>query len=208
MMLPKLPPNSAAIIVGPPLSGKNQVLTQLMLENLKQKQPVIHLSTDKSTEDVKKDLLQNRIYYGPYKNILRFIDCYSMQMGSNLQDTDDTKRVPGPLALNEISIAISQIETEFYKINPKHFIIFDSLSTLLMYSNAQLIGRFLQVLIAKIRNAGGTIIFTLEEGMHDPKEIVTIEHLMQAIIHIKHEKGKVLIKADGIPEFEDWKMLK
>jgi peptidoglycan/xylan/chitin deacetylase (PgdA/CDA1 family) len=68
-----------------------------------------------------------------------------------------------------------------------------------------MVGRFLQILIAKIKNAGGSVLFTLEEGMHDPKDMVTIEHLMQAIIHVKKEKEKIVIKADGISGFEDWK---
>ena len=204
MPFPQLPENSAAIVIGPPLSGKKQFLYNYMLESLKNKQPVLFILTDTSPEDIKKELVKNKIFYGPYVNILRFVDCYSHQAGNNINDTNDTLRISGPLALNEISIAVSKIEAEFYKINPKHKIIFDSLSTLLMYSNPQMIGRFLQIQIAKIKRAGGSILFTLEEGMHDKKDMITIEHLMQAIINIKKENNKVLIKAAGIQGFEEW----
>jgi KaiC/GvpD/RAD55 family RecA-like ATPase len=197
-------PNSAAIAVSPPLSGKKEFIYSHLIQSLKNKEPVIFLSTDISTEEIKRDLVKNKIFYGPYASILRFIDCYSQQAGNNVQDTSDTIRVPGPIALNEISIAISQLETEFYRISPSHIVLFDSLSTLLMYSNPQMIGRFLQVLIAKIKNAGGSVLFTLEEGMHDPKDMIPIEHLMNAIIHIKQEQGKILIKAEGISGLEDW----
>lgn len=203
-----LPENSASILVGPPLSGKKQLLYNYMLEGLKNKEPVLFISTDTSPEEIKKDLVKNKIFYGPFVNILRFVDCYSQQAGNNVQDTNDTIRISGPLALNEISIAISKIEAEFYRINPKHRIIFDSLSTLLMYSNPQMMGRFLQVMIAKIKRAGGSILFTLEQGMHKKQDIITIEHLMNAIIHIKYEKDKILIKADGIQGLEEWKELK
>jgi len=203
-----LPPNSASIIVSPPLSGKKEFLYQHLIQSLKNKEPVVFLSTDASSEDVKKELVKNKIFYGASGNMLKFIDCYSQQAGNNVEDTSDTKRVPGPLALNEISIAIAQIEAEFYKISPKHKIIFDSLSTILMYSNPQMIGRFIQVLIAKIKNAGGSVLFTLEEGMHDPKDMVTIEHLMNAIIHVKKEKNKIRIKAEGIKGFEEWSEFK
>ena len=204
MPFPQLPENSAAILVGPPLSGKKQLLYNYMLEGLKNKEPVIFLSTDISPEEIKKELVKNKIFYGPFVKILRFIDCFSHQAGNQVQDTTDTKRISGPLALNEISIALAQLEAEFYRINPKHRIIFDSLSTVLMYSNPQMVGRFLQVLIAKIKNAGGSILFTLEQGMHKPQDIITIEHLMNAIIHIKHEKDKIFIKADGIHGLEEW----
>lgn len=200
----KLPPNSASILIGPPLSGKKEFLYKYMLERLKDKEPVIFLSTDTSPEDIKKDLVKNKIFYGTYSKILRFIDCYSQQAGNNLEDTNDTKRVSGPLAFNEVSIVLSHLEREFYNINPKHHIIFDSLSTILMYSNPQMMGRFLQILVAKIKNAEGSILFTLEEGMHEQKDIITIEHLMNVIIHIKHEKGKTLVMADGVDGLDDW----
>lgn len=207
MPLLQLPTNSASIVVGPPLSGKKQLLFNYMIEGLKNKEPVIFLLTDTSPEEIKRELVKNKIFYGPFAKILRFIDCYSQQAGNPIQDTIDTKRISGPIALNEISIALAQLEAEFYKISPKHRIIFDSLSTLLMYSNPQMVGRFLQVLIAKIRNAGGSVLFTLEEGMHKPQDMITIEHLMQAIIHVKKEKEKIMIKADGIEGFEDWSKL-
>ena len=203
-----LPPNSASILISPPLSGKKEFLYIMLKESLKNKEPVIFFSTDTSPEEIKRELVKNKIFYGPYTRILKFIDCYSQQAGNNVQDTSDIKRVSGPLALNEISIALSQIEAEFYRINPTHKIIFDSLSTILMYSNPQMVGRFLQCLIAKIKNAGGSVLFTLEEGMHKPQDMITIEHLMSAIIHIKHEKDKILIKADGIQGMEEWNELK
>ncbi len=199
-----IPQNSASIVISPPLSGKKEFIYRIIQDTLKSKEPIIFLLTDSSPEDIKKDLMKNRIFYAAAGNKLRFIDCYSQQAGNMLEDTPDTKRVSGPLALNEISIALAQFEAELHKINHIHKIIFDSLSTLLMYSNPKMIGRFLQILIAKIKNAEGSIIFTLEKGMHDKKDIVTIEHLMQAIIHIKKKNNKTLIKAEGIEGLEKW----
>jgi hypothetical protein len=66
-----------------------------------------------------------------------------------------------------------------------------------MYSNAEAIGRFLQILLAKIKNLEGDSIFTIEQGMHDDKAIVTIEHLMDSIIELKKENNKLLIKENG-----------
>ena len=149
MTFPKFPPNSASIIINPPLSGKKEFIYKYLQESLKNKEPVIFLLTDTSPEEIKKDLVKNKIFYGSSKNILRFIDCYSQQAGNMVQETPDTKRVSGPLALNEISIALAQLEAEFHRINPTHKIIFDSLSTILMYSNPQMIGRFLQILDRK-----------------------------------------------------------
>jgi KaiC/GvpD/RAD55 family RecA-like ATPase len=138
-------------------------------------------------------LLKEKIFF---KN-LYFVDCYSQQAGLNSQKSENIKYVSGPLALNELSIAVSDFQREFLKKEIPHLIIFDSLSTLLMYSNAEAIGRFLQIFLAKIKNLQGDAIFTIEQGMHDDRAIVTIEHLMDSIIEVKKEGSKVLIKENG-----------
>lgn len=195
-----LPGKSAFVVIGPPLGGKKRFVFQYLKSSLKKGLPVVFLSTDSSSEDVKRALVRDRIC----KGVFRFIDCYSLQAGDSVSDTDDIRFVSGPLALNEISIALAEFEKEFSLINVSHLVVFDSLSTLLMYSNASMVGRFLQVLIAKIRASGGSIIFTLEQGMHDPKDMVTLEHLMNSIIHVKYSKNKHLFMAQGIEGFEDW----
>ncbi|MBU2561166.1 MAG: RAD55 family ATPase [Nanoarchaeota archaeon] len=201
-----LPKNSAALLIGPPLSGEKQVLFSYLLESLNNSTPVLLISTDKSPEEIKKDMLQMKIFVTKFETakLLKYIDCYSKQTDESIKDTDCIRRVSGPLALNEISIALSDIERDFIRLNPAHNVIFSSLSTLLMYSNPQMVGRFLQVIIAKVKKAGGSILLTMEEGMHDEKVIVTIEHLMDAIIHVKKEGDKTMIRADGVPGFEKW----
>ena len=202
----KLLDNSANIVISPPLAGTSQFLYLSLKESLKSKIPVLIILTDKSPEDFKKDLLKNKMFIGANEaqENLMFVDCYSRNTGGDVKDSNSIKRVSGPLAMNEISIAVSEAERKFIKKSEKHLVILDSLSTLLMYSNPQAVGRFIQVLIAKIRQAGGSVIFTLEEGMHDEKVMVTIEHLMNSIIHVKLSDGKVLVKASGISGFEDW----
>ncbi len=199
-----LPGKSASIIVSAPLAGKKDFIYKHLRERLEEGEPVIFLLTDSSPEDIKNELVKDKFFFGKYVELFRFIDCYSQQAGNLMQDKPDTRRVAGPLALNEISIALAQLEAELHKKNEKHTVIFDSLSTLLMYSNPQMVGRFLQCLIAKIRGAGGSVIFTLEEGMHDPKDMVTIEHLMNVIINVKKEEGRVMIKASGLEGSNDW----
>ena len=203
-LLQKIPENSACVVIGPPLSGKNELIYEYMIQSLKNKIPVMFITTDSSAEDVKKDLVKRKIFYGPYKDNLIFIDCYSHQAGNLVSNASDTKRISGPLALNEISIAISNVQKIFYKKSQKHLVIFNSLSTLLMYSNPQMVGRFIQLMIAKIKQAGGSVFFTLEEGMHEKNIIITIEHLMNAIMQVKKEHGKILVKSTGLNEYDDW----
>ncbi|NQU79654.1 hypothetical protein HQ545_07835 [Candidatus Woesearchaeota archaeon] len=201
-----IPKNSAALLIGPPLTGEKKVIYNYISDALNDNTPVLLISTDKSPEEIKKDMLQHKIFITKFetKKTMKYIDCYSQQTDELIKDTPSIRRVSGPLALNEISIALSDIEKEFIRLGQHHNIIFNSLSTLLMYSNPQMVGRFLQVIIAKVKKAGGSILLTMEEGMHDEKVIVTIEHLMDAIIHVKKEEEKIMIRADGISGMEKW----
>lgn len=201
-----IPNNSANIVISPPLEGKRLFIYKLIGYKLKKKEPVLYIATDASPEDIKKEMVKHKIFFGDAeaKDLLKFIDCYSHHVGDHKPGSKSLKRVSGPLALNEISIALSDAEKEFIKLNDKHTVIFDSISTMLMYSNPQAVGRFVQVTIAKVKKAGGTIIFTLEEGMHKPDVMVTMEHLMNSIIHVKHEKNKIFVKSEGLDSLNNW----
>ena len=193
-------PKKSMLVLSKPLEGKREFTEDYVKNAIKDNKAILFVLTDKNPGQVKKELIESKIFF---KSVY-FVDCYSMQTGGECKEEENVKYVSGPLALNEMSIAISEFERDFLRKETPYAIIFDSLSTLLMYSNANAIARFLQVLIAKIRNFGGNAVFTLEEGMHDPKDIATIEHLMDGIIEIKKEKKKVFSKEAG----EDWTGLK
>ena len=173
--------------------GKREFIDHYAKNAIKDNKTLLFVLTDKNPEQMKQEFLKDKIFF---KN-LYFVDCYSLQTGGKIQGNEDIRYVSGPLALNEMSIAISEFGRKFLKDEKKYDVIFDSLSTLFIYSNAEAIARFLQVLIAKIKNLEGDVLFTLEEGMHDDKAIVTIEHLMDSVVEVKKESNKLLIKESG-----------
>jgi len=181
------------LVLSKPLEGKREFIENYAKNAIKENKTLLFVLTDKNPEQLKQELLKDKIFF---KNIY-FVDCYSQQAGLNCQKSENVKYVSGPLALNEISIAISDFQREFLKKEMPHLIIFDSISTLLMYSNAEAIARFLQVFIAKTKNLEGEVVFTIEQGMHDEKAVVTIEHLMDSVIEVKKEGHKILAKESG-----------
>ena len=186
------------LLIGPPLSGKRIFLYEYLKNKLENNIGVIFVTTDKLPENIKKELIKENFFFGKYsdRKMLMFIDCYSNHIEEFLPDTDNIKRISSPIALNEISIALSNIERDFVMNGLKHTVIFNSLSTLLMYSNPQTIARFLQVIIAKIEKSDGSSLFTIEQGMHDEKTIFTIEHLMKGVIKIKEENNKIIVNIE------------
>jgi archaellum biogenesis ATPase FlaH len=191
---------TATLVLSKPLEGKSEFINYYVKESIKKNKIPLFVLTDKTCQEVKQEFLKDKVFF---KN-LYFVDCYSQQTGNFAKNTENIKYVSGPLALNELSIALLELEREFAKKEIPHTIIFDSLSTLLMYSNAEAIARFLQILIAKIKRFNTNIIFTLEEGMHDQRAVITIEHLMDSIIELKKENNEVLIKRKEKGHTEGW----
>jgi len=196
----KFPPDGAILLIGPPLSGSKEMLFSYVAAALADKRGVTFVTTDAAPEELKRELVGRKIFFGTQ---IRFIDCYSPLAEESAPDSPGVKRVSGPLAFNELSVAISEAEREFAADGKKHALVFNSLSTLLMYSNAEAVGRFAQVIVAKAKKTGGAL-FTIEQGMHDEKTIVMMEHLMDAVVEARAEAGRVLVRARGIPGCEDW----
>ncbi len=196
----------ATVLVGPPLVGEKEFIYNYILSKLKGGMPVVIISTDASPDGFKKRYIKGKMLLEKFEDegLLKYIDCYSKNAGEKVVDTSSIKRVSGPLALNEISIALNDVQKSFLGKFEGHTVIFNSLSTLLMYSNSNAVARFIQVFISKVKRADGDIIFTLEQGMHDEKTIVTLEHLMDDILEMKKEGTKIMIKARGIEGYEDW----
>ncbi len=186
----KIPERSAILILGPPLSSKDNILYSLVSKELVHDSSVIFITTDHFPKDIEDILQKYSINPKKYEKSgnLRFIDCYSAQARDTYSHTEAAVITPGPLALNEISVALAEIENFLYRKNKKQFVIFQSLSTLLIYSRPEAIERFVQVIVARTKRVNGTIIFTIEEGMHDEKVVVGFEHLMDGIITLSDKK--------------------
>ncbi|MFH1592125.1 MAG: ATPase domain-containing protein [Candidatus Woesearchaeota archaeon] len=191
----KIPERSAILVIGPPLSQKDKIFYEIVSKALNNKKTVLFITTDHFPKDVESSLQKNKILPEKYEKEgnLKFIDCYSAQTQNTVSDTAVIKRVPGPLALNEISVALAELENYFYKKNKKQYVFFQSLSTLLMYSTPEAVGRFVQIITARTKNVDGSIVFIIEKGMHDEKVVASMEHLMDGVVEVDGRKVKVKI---------------
>lgn len=207
-LLASLPQRSAILLVGPPLSGQNEFLSSYVKQAIGSSDPMLVITTDKQPEDFISTFISG-VDVKPYEEAkkIRFLDCYSKQVEDGIKNTPTIKRISSPIALNEISIGLSEIERDFVNLNKTHRVVVNSLSTMLMYSNPNMIGRFTQVIIGKIKKASGSCVFLIEEGMHDQNVLVTLEHLMDVVVFIKKEQDKTMVKAQGISGFSDWSEL-
>lgn len=196
------------LLIGPPMSGKDIILKRIMYNGASKKETaVITVSTNEPAPLILEWFTENKLEL-PVSRI-GIIDCVPKMHGGNGLENESIKIASSPLDLTGIGIKISQF-FEYFLLKKKVLNIqlhINSLSTILMYSNIQIVFRFLHVFTGRIKTYGGLGIYVLEGGMHDEHTITTLKQLFDAVIEIKLENDMNYIRMVGlstktIPWFE------
>ncbi len=187
---------SNILILGPPGPEKTALGLHFINEGLDNKQSCIYTTSDVAPNEIEERAgemgvdVSSRIGKG-----FTFIDCYSWALGTPPVSRQDIQ-VPGPNALDDMSIAVAQSIQETGK-DPKTGprMVLHSLSTLLLYNNPEITFRFVQITGARLKAAGCTTLYFLESGMHEERMVVTIKHLMDSVVEMKNENNKSYLTA-------------
>lgn len=201
-----LPEKTTILLKGPPGCGKTTLSQQFLYSGLKKSEPGFYITLDSSPDDVAKTMEKFKWDVKPHmkKKKLYFLDAYSWKAGGG-KKSENVKVIDGGLDINAINLSIAEI---FEKIDAdSNRGVFDSLSTLLLYTPPELVVRFIPMMIAKSKKANSTQILILEEGVHDEKIVNTISYMVDGVINIKMEGNKRQIqisKIKGANCSRDW----
>lgn len=177
-----IPAGSSILLVGPPGCGKSTIAQQFIIEGLKTDQPGLYTTLDISPEEV----IESMKKFGRFsEKDLKFIDAYSWRIGK----TEDDHTISNLANINEINIMVTRT-IEAMKESDVKRTVFDSVSTLLLYADPILVVKMMPVIIAKLKAAKFTQILILEEGVHDPKTVATLNYLTDGLIEFKMEEDK------------------
>ncbi len=193
-----IPLKSNVLVYSPPFIGKEIILKRFALSGLQEGENVVFILTDKSFKDMKEEMLKLDKKYEEYERDgkIRYIDVYSPSV--ELQEESEWATfVDSPINRERIASSIIQI---IKKEETKYRIIFDSLSTLIVYSDAKAVFRFLQVLSGMCKRSNATSMFSMTRGMHEEIEVQTIKHLMDGVIEMKEEGARFQLRVQGCGE--------
>ncbi|MEM3364781.1 MAG: RAD55 family ATPase [Candidatus Micrarchaeia archaeon] len=195
---------SNVLVIGPPGSEKVSIALKFIESGAEDGDGMVYITTDVAPAELEEK--SKKISELANKDLV-FIDCYSWTLGAQ-QGTRRDIMVPGPSALNDLSIGIAQAMQRIFKPEKKLRVVMQSLSTLLLYNNPEVIYRFTQITGARLKNSNAATLFLIEEGMHDEKVVTTIKHLVDAVIEVKNEDGKVLARApmNGVTQWKEIKL--
>lgn len=136
------------------------------------------------------DILNKAANYGINlnRNNIFFIDCYSNTLGKAAEPNERILTVSSPSSLNDLSLAINDI-TKLAN-GKKIRVIFDTLSTFVIYNPSDSIRKFLGVIEGRLRSANATVIYLVDDGVHDKQLLSLIEHGMDGVYQITETSGK------------------
>lgn len=194
-----LPQGSFTLVYGPPFLGKDVLARHFLLAGLRAGNPGIVVLTDDSAASVRAELTATDSSYpkAEQAGLPQFVDAYSRSIGA-AEAAPGVEYVDGAMDLNGISLAVNNAERKVLPDHPTHRLVFDSVSTLVTYTNAQTVFRFLQVLIGRTKLAGATGLLLLDQGMHTDAEVQMLKHLVDGFLEVKTENAKNLLQVQGV----------
>lgn len=194
-----IPARSRALMFGPSFQGKEVLARQTAISTLLAGQPVVFVLTNSTALDCIAHLerMDPDVAAAIEDGTLLFVDTYANSIGVT-EAHPNIEYVESALDLNGITMALNKQQGRILSKHEEHLVIFDSVSTLVLYSNAQSTFRFLQILVGKARQVGAASLVLLDDGMHSEPEVQMFRHLCDGAIEIEADKSHTRLRVTGL----------
>lgn len=181
--LDRLQPGDNVLLLGEPLSGKQNLAMDTLAAGAANGSASIIVTTKDSADRVREDFATRVDDVDAIK--LSVVDCVTEQQGVAPSDPEPWVRyASSPRDLTEIGISLTRFLSDFGEDTR---VMVHSISTLLMYAELRTVFQFLHLVTGRIQTAGASGVYTLDLGAHDPQEINTIKPLFDDIVEISGE---------------------
>lgn len=150
----------------------NEVVTSLSKNYTK----ILYVSLNRLYNPLKRKMQQDKIDTSKFI----FIDCVTKTAVAQPEEHDDCTYVSAPNALTETSIAITKSVQKHYP----DVVIFDSLSTLLIYENPMIVSQFVHSLTNKMNAFGVNLVFTILDGEKEKPLISDMSMFLEKVITV------------------------
>lgn len=195
-----LPERSHVLLHGPPFAGKRLIGDLFLLAGLDAGEPAIVVTCNAAWGDVRERLagLSDRFPAHEAAGLIRYVDAYSYQLSGVPPPPPSVTLVDSLQNLSDLAFAMNEAHRDVASDGRRHRVVLDSLSTIVVQTNAQTTFRFLQTFIGRSRRSGASGLLTLEHGMHPPQEVEGFKSLHDGVIELKREDDRRLLRAQGL----------
>jgi len=194
------------LVVGSPLSGKRIFSRRFLCSGLVNGEACVLTCTRSPAEEEHNQLRDMGLDVAEFeeKGTLYYLDFYTRTTGLEYEEKPYVKRIPSIMDLTGYNVAIRDLITKFWRKEVPMRMVFDSLSTLLLYNKFNAVARFLHALLGRLRVVKATSLFLLEEGAHPNEEVTTLMAMMNGVIEMKVEGEKRFVRYKSERERTDW----
>ncbi|MBC7115182.1 MAG: hypothetical protein H5T47_06130 [Archaeoglobi archaeon] len=192
----RVPPGSNILIFGPPECGKDVILRRILLRGLRNGERAIYVTAAISSIHESKFFERMK-----FRDEITFIDPISSGILEVSRISENVELAPSPADITVLNVKITQAMEKYLKEDRKRKIRIgiNSISTLLMYNNPQVIYRFMHSLTERVRLTRSLGIYILEQGMH-PVEIENMfKQLCNCIIELRKGQSSPLMRLIRYP---------
>jgi KaiC/GvpD/RAD55 family RecA-like ATPase len=159
---------SNLLLMGDPLLLKRELGMMMLNAGLQNNEAAIYITATNTAEEIRARWIEFGLTPAfEHQGRVKFIDCYSRMIGSNASDTPSIKRVPSVIDYSKLAVAVNEWCSGYFLKNVTVRLLFDSLSTLLIYSSLQTVMRFLHIFLGQLRKQNALAFLIVEEGIHD-----------------------------------------
>jgi KaiC/GvpD/RAD55 family RecA-like ATPase len=169
------------MLVGQLGSGKTTYAEAFLADGLRMGFPAIFITTDVSPRVIRNDMSRHGWPIEEYEESgqFYFVDGYSERMGApqqgqaiSLAKVDD---------ISELGIVLTDVLENLVVAR----VVIDSLSTLILHSNPATMPQAVQRLSGRVTSKSHSIMYILEEGVHEDKTYATFSYLADAVLRFK-----------------------
>ena len=175
------------MLLGPLGSGKTTYAEAFLYEGLALGFPAVFVTTDVSPRVIRNDMSRYGWNIEEFEKDGKFvfIDGYSERMGA--LPTGSSRSLSKVEDVTELGIVLTEVLEKLVVAR----VVIDSLSTLILHANPETMPRAVQRLSGRLKQGSHSIMFILEDGVHEEKTYATFSYLADAVLRFKiDDSGK------------------
>lgn len=119
-----------------------------------------------------------------------FVDCYTNTLGGKIkpESTEKITVLQSPGALNDLSLVLNEAIKK--NTGKRMRVIFHTFSNFVLYNPKESIRRFLSVIEGRLKGGEATVLYLIDEGVHDKQLLGLIEHGMDEKYELEETNGR------------------
>jgi len=176
------------MLLGGSGSGKSIFTYKLMDLYLRSSRPCIFVALDELPRQLRISIssMVGDLERAERDRLLTFVDCYSCLGGIASQEN---YHLDSPSDLSGLGSLLSKLTTEVGSTTPVRLFI-DSVTSMFAHCDSEAIVRFLYSTSARVKNSGGSLIFTLNEGAVAPETQKRLEQLSDGLVEFRSDEDQ------------------